>query len=65
MEPWFPISVPDEPGPGAPRQIDDDEIAATVGATNTDPKPLNWTKSADDILASIQRLCLRTRTAGA
>jgi hypothetical protein len=25
-----------------------------------DPKPFRWTKTADDILASIQRFCLRT-----
>jgi transposase len=27
---------------------------------NTDPRPFMWTKSADDILASIERFCLRT-----
>jgi transposase len=27
---------------------------------NADPKPLPWTKSADDILASIERFCTRT-----
>lgn len=27
---------------------------------NADPKPFRWTKSADDILASIERFCLRT-----
>jgi multidrug transporter EmrE-like cation transporter/transposase len=27
---------------------------------NTDPKPFVWSKSADDILASIERFCLRT-----
>ncbi|MBP6815203.1 MAG: IS630 family transposase, partial [Burkholderiaceae bacterium] len=26
---------------------------------NADSKPFVWTKSADDILASIQRFCLR------
>ena len=35
-------------------------IRAYINATNTDPKPFRWTKSADDILASIQRFCLRT-----
>jgi hypothetical protein len=25
---------------------------------NADPKPFRWTKSADDILASIERFCL-------
>jgi transposase len=27
---------------------------------NNDPKPLRWTKSADDILASVDRFCRRT-----
>ena len=35
-------------------------IHAYVEASNTAPKPFIWTKSADDILASIQRFCLRT-----
>lgn len=35
-------------------------IIAYINATNADPKPLRWIKSADDILAAIQRFCLRT-----
>ena len=35
-------------------------INAYLDATNADPKPFRWTKSAADILASIQRFCLRT-----
>jgi transposase len=35
-------------------------ITAYIDAANADPKPFIWTKSADDILASIQRFCLRT-----
>ena len=31
-----------------------------VNTTNENPKPFKWTKSADDILAAIQRFCLRT-----
>src|SRR5678816_3812182 len=27
---------------------------------NSDPKPFVWSKSADDILASVERFCLRT-----
>ena len=27
---------------------------------NRDPKPFRWTKSADDILASVERFCQRT-----
>ena len=28
--------------------------------TNAEPKPFVWTKSADDILASVKRFCQRT-----
>lgn len=31
---------------------------------NTNPKPFTWTKSADDILASIKRFCQRTSNSG-
>lgn len=31
---------------------------------NDDPKPFVWSKSADDILASIQRFCMRTSDSG-
>jgi transposase len=83
----------DEPRPGTPRQIGDDEIAEVnqverffalltekqirrgvhrstreleeavlsyLDKVNSNPKPFRWTKSADDILASIKRFCLRT-----
>ncbi len=30
---------------------------------NADPKPFRWTKSADDILASVERFCLRNTNA--
>ena len=40
-------------------------IQAYIEATNADPKPFRWTKAASDILASIQRFCLRTLTANA
>ena len=35
-------------------------IPAYIDARNADPKPFRWTKSADDILASIARFCRRT-----
>ena len=38
-------------------------IKAYIEATNDDPKPFRWTKTANDILASIQRFCLRTLSA--
>ncbi|MGH3850604.1 MAG: IS630 family transposase, partial [Pseudonocardiaceae bacterium] len=37
-----------------------DPIGAFITTHNADPKPVRWTKTADDILASIQRFCLRT-----
>lgn len=35
-------------------------IEAFINARNVDPKPFRWTKSADDILAVIERFCRRT-----
>ena len=34
-------------------------ITSFIDANNADPKPFRWTKTADDILASIERFCLR------
>jgi hypothetical protein len=31
-----------------------------IQLSNADPKPFVWSKTADDILASIERFCLRT-----
>jgi transposase len=31
---------------------------------NADPKPFSWTKSADDILASVKRFCMRINDSG-
>ena len=41
------------------RQLED-AIRQYLDTYNTDPQPFTWTKSADDILASIERFCLRT-----
>ena len=38
----------------------DAAIAAYIDTRNADPKPFRWTKSADDILACIERFCRRT-----
>ena len=35
-------------------------ITAYINTRNADPKPFRWTKTADDILASIERFCRRT-----
>lgn len=34
------------------------DIEAFIAAHNAQPKPFRWTKSADDILAAIERFCL-------
>jgi transposase len=34
------------------------DIQAFIDRHNADPKPFRWTKSADDILASIERFCV-------
>lgn len=34
------------------------DIASFIKQHNIDPKPFRWTKSADDILASIERFCV-------
>ena len=38
----------------------EDDIHAYIDAHNTEPKPFRWTKSAEDILAAINRFCLQT-----
>ena len=35
-------------------------ITAYIESVNANPRPFLWTKSADDILASIKRFCLAT-----
>ena len=74
------IGVMDQPGRALLRAADrarpkrgvfrsvaelEEAINAYIDATNADPKPFRWTKTADDILASIQRFCLRTLAANA
>ena len=35
-------------------------LRADIAATNAAPKPFIWTKTADEILASVKRFCQRT-----
>ena len=46
---------------GIHRSVDalHEAITSFIEQHNADPKPFRWTKSADDILASIERFCLR------
>ena len=48
----------------APRSSSRTTIGAFIDAHNADPKPFRWTKTADDILAAIQRFCQRTQQIG-
>ena len=45
------------------RQLED-AIRNYLKLNNADPKPFVWTKSADDIMASIERFCLRISNSG-
>ncbi len=47
---------------GAHRSVAELEAAihTYIATRNADPKPFRWTKSADEILASIERFCRRT-----
>ena len=38
----------------------EEAVLSYLDKVNSNPKPFRWTKSADDILASIRRFCLRT-----
>ena len=50
---------------GAHRSVAALQVAITsfVDAHNAEPKPFRWTKTADDILAAVERFCLRIRPA--
>jgi transposase len=39
-------------------------INAYIAENNAEPKPFIWTKTADDILSSVARFCLRTSNSG-
>jgi transposase len=62
VECWFALLSRRRLERGAFTSTDDLEraIQAYIAATNADPKPFVWTKSADDILASVARFCQRT-----
>jgi hypothetical protein len=34
-------------------------IRGSLGVNNAAPKPFSWSKTADEILASVERFCLR------
>jgi transposase len=62
VERWFALLSERALRRGVHRSVAELEraIHAFVAATNADPKPFRWVKSADDILASVKRFCLQT-----
>ena len=62
VECWFALLSRRRLARGAFTGADDLEAAilAHIAETNADPKPFVWTKTADDILASVARFCQRT-----
>ena len=62
VERWFALLTERALRRGVHRSVAELErdIRAYIQATNAEPKPFRWVKSADDILASVKRFCLRT-----
>jgi transposase len=61
VECWFSRLQRRELARGQFRSTDalEQAITAYIAATNAAPKPFVWTKTADDILASVGRYCQR------
>jgi transposase len=62
VESWFALLTARQLKRGAFRSTGELEeaIRRYIAATNAAPKPFVWTKSADEILASVARFCQRT-----
>jgi transposase len=66
VERWFAALTEKQIRRGVHRSVRELETAIKqyLAITNTSPKPFVWTKSADEILASVARFCARTSGAG-
>jgi transposase len=62
IERWFGLLTERALRRGVDRSVAELErdIHAFIAATNADPRPFRWVKTADDILASVKRFCLQT-----
>jgi transposase len=62
VEAWFALLTARQlrRGPFRSTRALEQAIRRYIAGTNENPKPFVWTKSADDILASVQRFCQRT-----
>jgi hypothetical protein len=54
---------PNAPDCTVPIQLEQ-AIRDYLAANNRNPKPFTWTKTADQILESIKRFCMRTSNSG-
>ena len=65
VEGWFALLTPRRIRRGVFPSVAalEDAIRAYLAATNETPRPFVWTKSADEILDSVKRFCLRTGAA--
>lgn len=62
VEHWFAgLNQPQTP-PLVPRSVKalEDDVNAWIAVWNDEPKPVVWTKTADEILAGLDRYCSRT-----
>ena len=66
VERWFAMLTEKQIRRGTHRSTREleDAIRLYLGVHNQDPKPFTWVKTADQILASIARFCLRTSVSG-
>jgi transposase len=66
VERWFAMLTEKQIRRGAHRSVRELEtvIKSYLEITNQSPKPFIWTKTADDILASVARFCARTSGSG-
>ena len=62
VERWFALLTEKQIRRGVHQSVAELErdIRLFIETTNAEPKPFRWVKSADDILASVKRFCLRT-----
>ena len=66
VERWFAALTEKQIRRGVHRSVSQLETAITqyLALTNEAPKPFIWTKTADEILASVARFCARTSAIG-
>ena len=66
VERWFGLLTEKQLRRGVHRSTREPEEAITryVESTNAHAKPFVWTKTADEILASVRRFCVRTSNSG-